>query len=54
LAIFNGEVRQAASTPGNCKFPAAIPEILLTEAIEIIPVTEKARKSIASVPAWKK
>jgi hypothetical protein len=26
---------------------------VLTEAIEILDVTEKARKSIASVPVWK-
>ena len=31
------------SKPENCKFPAAVPEILLTEAIEIIPITDKAR-----------
>jgi len=26
--------------------------VTLTEAIEILPVSEKARKSIASVPVW--
>lgn len=40
------------SNPNGCKFPLAVDEILLTEAIEIIPVTEKARESIASVPVW--
>ena len=42
------------SAPGNCKFPAAVDEVLLTEAIEIIPITDKARESIASVKAWRK
>lgn len=36
-----------------CKFPAAIAEIILTEAIEIIPCTEKARSLIESVKEWK-
>jgi hypothetical protein len=40
------------SKPNNCKFPVAVPEILLTEAIEIIPATDKARASIAGVPVW--
>jgi hypothetical protein len=42
------------SKPQNCKFPIAVPEILLTEAIEIIPTTDKAQASIASVPVWAK
>lgn len=42
------------SKPGNCKFPAPVAEVLLTEAIEIIPATEAAIASIAAVPAWKK
>lgn len=40
------------SKPNNCKFPAPVPEILLTEVIEIIPMTEVAIKSIESVPVW--
>ena len=40
------------SKPNSCKFPEALPEILLTEAIEIIPTTDKARESIASVKVW--
>lgn len=42
------------SKPENCKFPCAVNEILLTEAIEIIPITDKARESIASVNVWTK
>ena len=42
------------SKPGVCKFPAPVPEVILTEAIEIIPITDRARESIASVKPWKK
>lgn len=38
--------------PEECKFPKEVDEIILTEAIEIIPCTEKARKSIKSVKEW--
>ena len=41
------------SKPENCKFPAPVAEVLLTEAIEIIPSTEAAIASIAAVPVWK-
>lgn len=36
-----------------CKFPAAIAEITLTEAIEIIPCTDKAKNLIESAKEWK-
>ena len=42
------------SKPENCKFPIAVPKVLLTEAIEILSVTDKARKSIEAVTIWKK
>lgn len=38
--------------PKDCKFPVAVPSIVLTEAIEIISVTDEARNSIESVPIW--
>ena len=41
------------SRPDQCKFPVEVPEVTLTEAIEFLPVSEKAKKSIASVPVWK-
>jgi hypothetical protein len=40
--------------PKNCKFPVAVPEVLLTEVIEVIPATEKARASISGVPVWER
>ena len=41
------------SKPNDCKFPCEVEEIILTEAIEIVPCTEKARLSINSVKIWK-
>ena len=40
------------SKPKSCKFPAAIAEITLTEAIEIIPCTTEAKAIIESVKEW--
>jgi len=40
------------SKPHDCKFPCAVDSIILTEAIEIIPCTEKARISLEGVPVW--
>ena len=44
--------QEGTSKPNKCKFPCEVDEIALIEAIEIIPCTDKARKSIASVPVW--
>ena len=41
------------SEPKSCKFPAEVPDVLLTEAIEIIPASEAAIASIPAVPVWK-
>jgi hypothetical protein len=41
------------SKPKSCKFPAEVPDVVLMEAIEIIPATEAAIASIAAVPVWK-
>jgi len=42
------------SKPSECKFPCEVPQVELTEVIEVLPVSEKARKSIQGVPEWKK
>ena len=41
------------SKPENCKFPCPVDSVTLTEVIEIIPITEKAKKSIEGVVVWK-
>lgn len=40
------------SNPKGCKFPVAVAEVYLPEVVEVIPITHKARLSIASVPVW--
>lgn len=45
---------EGTKDPDGCKFPCAVSEVLLTEAIEIIPLTKEARRSIDAVPVWKK
>ena len=37
------------SKPSECRFATTVPEIILTEAIEIIPCTEKAKEIILGV-----
>ncbi len=39
--------------PKECKFPVEVPQVYLTQVLEILEVTETARKSIAAVPVWK-
>ena len=43
---------EGTKKPENCKFPCEVDEVILTEVVEIIPMTEKAKKSIAEVPVW--
>lgn len=40
------------SAPQNCKFPCAVADVFLPEVVEMIPITDKARESIAAVPIW--
>jgi len=41
------------SCPDECKFPEAVSKVILTEIIEILPCTEKAKKTIEGVKIWK-
>ena len=45
---------RGTSAPGKCKFPVAVPEICLTESIEIINTTMQGQKSIEGVSVWSK
>ena len=38
----------------NQKISVAVPEIILTEAIEVISMTEEAIERLSEVPEWKK
>lgn len=42
------------TAPGNCKFTVTVDEIEILDAIEVIPCTGKAIKSIESVAVWKR
>ena len=40
------------SKPENCKFPCEVDKITLTNVIEVIECTEKAKSSIGGVGVW--
>lgn len=40
------------SNPSECKFPEPVERVQLFQVIEILNVTETARKSIEAVPIW--
>ena len=52
-ASLSQAANEGFSKPQNCKFPAEVEEVLLLEAIEILPTTLKAEKSIKGVGIWK-
>jgi len=45
---------RGTSKPESCKFPVEVPEVILTEVIEIIPVSKEAQRSIKGVGVWSK
>lgn len=44
---------EGVKNPDVCKFAMPVDMIVLTEAIEVIIATEKARKNIQAVKSWK-
>ena len=44
---------EGTKKPRNCKFTVKVDSLLVLDAIEIIPCTEQAIKSIESVKVWK-
>ena len=44
--------QRGSSNPMECKFPEAVDEVTLLEAIEILAVTPNAEKNIKGVPIW--
>lgn len=45
--------KDGVKNPGGCKFTVTIDEIVILDAIEIIPCTEKAIANIEGVREWK-
>ena len=46
--------RDGVSLPRNCKFTVTVEEMTITDAIQLIPCTDAAQKSISGVAEWKK
>ena len=44
---------EGTSNPSSCKFPCEVTSVILTEAIELIPITDKAAKILNNIPIWK-
>ena len=45
---------EGVTDPNACKFPVAMDRVELTQIIEVIDVTPKAKTCIESVPIWKR
>lgn len=45
--------KDGVSNPSDCKFPEEVDKLKILDAIEIIPMTEKARISVKNVEPWK-
>jgi hypothetical protein len=45
---------EGVKAPENCKFSVIVPEILLTEAIEVIKILSPALSNLYAVPVWKR
>ena len=43
---------EGTKKPKNCKFPCVVDKIELLQVIEILDVTDLAKKSIEDVPVW--
>lgn len=40
------------ANPKDCKFPCEVPTVELSQGIELLPVSDKARESIKGVKEW--
>ena len=45
---------EGVKRPQNCKFTVTVPNIIITDAIEIILCTDEAIKNIEDVSVWKR
>lgn len=45
---------EGVTNPDDCKFTVVVDEIVILDAIELIPCAEKAQKCIDEVEAWKR
>ena len=42
------------TNPSSCKFTVVVPEMVVTDAIQILPCSDKAAKILDEVKAWKR
>lgn len=45
---------EGVKKPENCKFPKILRKVVILDAIQIIPVSDAAHKSIMAVKVWEK
>ena len=43
---------EGVKKPENCRFPAEVPFVELTEIIEVLPCSQAAKANIENVPIW--
>ena len=46
--------QKGVTRPENCRFPMAVPYVLILDAIELIPVSTEAENILKAVPIWSK
>lgn len=44
---------EGVKKPRGCRFTMEVEDILIIDAVEVIPATEEAEKCIKAVPVWK-
>ena len=42
------------TNPRGCKFTVVVPEMVITDAIQLIPCSDKATKVLSGVKVWKR
>lgn len=45
---------EGVKAPENCKFTVTVPQMTVTQVLEIIPCSEQAAAIIGKVPEWKR
>lgn len=45
---------EGTKAPGNCKFTVTVPQMTVTQVLEIIPCSDQAAEIIGKVPEWKR
>ena len=45
---------EGVKAPHNCKFTVTVPQMIVTQVLEVIPCSEQAAAIIGKVPEWKR